>query len=90
MAQPAMNNEFLTVPQAAQRLGYSIAWVRRLCQQGRIQAVKVGRDWLVPESTLDDFKPRKIGRPKLTQEEQDELVSPAMKQIALGRAVEPK
>jgi len=54
---------FLTVPEAAAKLGYSIAWVRRLCQQGRIRAVKVGRDWLISEETLDEFKPRKVGRP---------------------------
>jgi excisionase family DNA binding protein len=62
MAQPAMNN-FLTVPEAAQRLNRSVAWVRRLCQQGRIRAIKAGRDWLIPEDILDEYKPRKVGRP---------------------------
>jgi excisionase family DNA binding protein len=53
----------LTVPEAAIRLTLSAVWVRRLCQQGRIQAMKAGRDWLIPEDALDEFKPRKVGRP---------------------------
>jgi excisionase family DNA binding protein len=56
-------NNFLTVPQAAAKLNLSVAWIRRLCQQGRIQAMKAGRDWLISEEAIDEFKPRKVGRP---------------------------
>lgn len=57
--------KLLTATEAADHLNLRPAWVRRLCQQGRIQAQKVGRDWVIPESALDEFakKSRKVGRP---------------------------
>jgi excisionase family DNA binding protein len=59
-----------SVPDAAQRLNLSTAMVRRYCQEGRIEAKKVGRDWLITERSLIDFarQPRKVGRPKKVSE----------------------
>lgn len=58
-------NLLLSVSEVAQRLNLSIAMVRRYCQQGRIEAYKIGRDWVIPESSIEKFKqePRKVGKP---------------------------
>lgn len=53
----------LTTNQAAARLNVTRPLVIRLCQQGRIKAQKVGRDWLIEEKELSKYKPRKVGRP---------------------------
>jgi excisionase family DNA binding protein len=53
-----MDDEFITVEEAASRLGKSVAAVRRYCSSGKITASKVGRAWLIDPSTL----PRPTGR----------------------------
>ncbi len=43
----------LSVEQAASALGIKVAWMRRLCQSGRVPgAYRVGRAWLVPAESL--------------------------------------
>lgn len=56
----------LSTKQAASQLGITQQLVRRYCEQGRIKAEKVGRDWVMTQAALDSFsrKPRKTGRPK--------------------------
>lgn len=36
-----------TVAEVAKQMGCIPCWVRVLCQQGRLHAVKVGRDWVI-------------------------------------------
>jgi|GEM_PF-5342040 len=44
----------LTVTQLAQKTGYSVAWIRRQCQQGRIKATKIqGIGYLIAEKVAD-------------------------------------
>ena len=60
--------DFLTVAQAAQRLGVKPARVRQLLGEGRIPgAVKFGRDWAVPQSGLAAVAGRRTGRPRKAQ-----------------------
>jgi len=56
----------LTTTQAAERLNVTQRMIRKYCQDRRIKATKVGRDWLIEEGALDKFQqePRKVGRPK--------------------------
>ena len=39
--------EWITTTQAAELMGYNYAHVRLLARKGRIQSIKVGRDWLI-------------------------------------------
>jgi excisionase family DNA binding protein len=39
--------------------------VRALCQSGRLNAVRPGRDWLIPQSALDAYEPQGAGRPSM-------------------------
>lgn len=48
-------DRLLTVAQAAERLGTTVRFPRRLIEERRITFVKVGRHVRIPESALDDF-----------------------------------
>lgn len=43
-----MSGTYITVPEAARRLGITRQAVHRLVQLGRVHADKIGRDWLIP------------------------------------------
>ena len=61
---PEPQGRWLTVPEAADRLGLSLAMVRRYCATGKLQAQKLGRDWAVRQRELERFAaaPRSRGR----------------------------
>ena len=54
----------LSVAEAAQRLSMDESQLRLFLRQGRIAGEKFGRDWMIPESALAQFKPQKRGRPR--------------------------
>lgn len=58
----SMPNELLTVAQAANRLGVSVARVRVWLAEGRIQGQRVGRDWVISEASLSRPEPKPAGR----------------------------
>jgi excisionase family DNA binding protein len=62
---PQPQGRLLTVPEAADRLGLSIAMVRRYCTQGKLPAQKLGRDWTIRRRDVERFAalPRRSGRP---------------------------
>ncbi len=68
---PAAN--ILTTAEAADQLGVSARRVRQFCRAGRLEAQKIGRDWIVLQADLNQFKsiPRKPGRSKETQNDRD-------------------
>jgi len=47
---------WVTTTRAAEITGYSIAYMRQLASRGRIEARKVGRDWLIERASLLAFK----------------------------------
>lgn len=49
---------FLSVTQFAKKYGMDVGNVRRYISQGRIDAVKIGNQWAIP----DDAKPPKDNR----------------------------
>jgi len=55
----------LSIPQAAERLGFSQSLVRRYCRQGRL-GIKVGKVWVIPLDHIEQFvkEPRPVGYPK--------------------------
>jgi|GEM_PF-285098 len=62
---PPAQGRLLTVNEAADRLGLSVAMVRRYCSAGKIIAQKVGRDWAIRRRDVERFAatPRHSGRP---------------------------
>ena len=54
-----------SIAEAAEMLELQPVRTRELCRQGRLPgAQKVGRDWIVPESAIKEYKPGSPGRPK--------------------------
>lgn len=47
-----MDERLLSLKEAAARSGLSTSFLRRLCRQGVVTAVKVGRDWIVTWSAV--------------------------------------
>jgi excisionase family DNA binding protein len=64
---PLSQGRLLTISEAAERLGLSIAMVRRYCADGKLAAQKIGRDWAILQRDVEQFaaKPRRSGRPSL-------------------------
>lgn len=62
---PPAQGRLLNVNEAADRLGLSVAMVRRYCSAGKIIAQKVGRDWAIRRREVERFAatPRHSGRP---------------------------
>jgi len=54
----------LTVNEAATRLGVIPRRVRQLIRSGQIPAQKFGRAWAIDERTIEEYRPRPVGRPK--------------------------
>lgn len=44
--------EWLTTKQAAELIGYNAEYIRKLAQSGKIQAQKLGRDWVIQRADL--------------------------------------
>jgi excisionase family DNA binding protein len=57
---------WLTTDEAAEVSGYSVAYMRRLVRQGRVEARKIQREWLVNRESLIDYKDKMedLGRAK--------------------------
>ncbi|MCX7855557.1 MAG: excisionase family DNA-binding protein [Anaerolineae bacterium] len=47
---------WITTRAAAELSGYAIVYIRRLIRKGRIEATRVGRDWLVNRSSLMAYR----------------------------------
>jgi len=54
---------FLTTHQAAEKLGVTAGRIRQLIVEGRLPAVKMGRDNFIKASDLRLVENRKVGRP---------------------------
>jgi excisionase family DNA binding protein len=68
---PASSGRFMTVSEVAERLGLSVAMVRRYCETEAIPATKAGRDWSMRQRDVERFAatPRRRGRKKKSQVE---------------------
>jgi excisionase family DNA binding protein len=65
-----MNNQ-LTTLQAAQLRGVTREAIQKWIKRYGLKAEKFGRDWLINQSDLDKFTPRKAGRPAKEQPSND-------------------
>ncbi len=48
---------YVTVDQAAQRLGRSIEQVRRYLREGRLRGRRIGQQWFIDEDALAGWRP---------------------------------
>ena len=68
----AEGRQVLTVQECAEALGLSRGLTYEAVRSGRLPAVRVGRRWLVPKSTLDQFlASAKVRRQDATSGESD-------------------
>lgn len=58
-----MDQERLTTPQAQKLSGLSITYLAALARAGKLNAVRIGRDWLIDKESLEAYlaKDRKPG-----------------------------
>lgn len=62
-------DEWITVPEAARRLGVSRQWVLKLCVDGRIPGARqIGRQWEIPAGAKIKELPPRPTRPLRTLE----------------------
>jgi len=54
----------LTTQQASKILGVNPSRVRQFILEGRLPAIKFGRDWVISKDDLNKVANRKAGRPK--------------------------
>lgn len=59
------NRAVVSTAQACEATNFTSAYIQRLLRDGRIEGVKLGRDWLIYEDSLEAFmtQTRKRGRP---------------------------
>ena len=49
------DDEYITTREAADRLGYTTQHTRLLIRQGKLEATKFGRDWLVVREAVEEY-----------------------------------
>ena len=56
---------YLTVTETAEKLDVSPRRIRQFISEGRLQAKKIGKQYIISKASLGKFidKPRKVGRP---------------------------
>jgi excisionase family DNA binding protein len=52
------NADLICTSDAAKKLGYTLQHTRLLIRQGRLNAMKLGRDWVIERRTLSAFSAR--------------------------------
>lgn len=58
-----METDFLTTAEAAERLGLTVRAVQKMIEAGRVEARKIGRDYLISPSALNNIPKKAEGRP---------------------------
>lgn len=75
-------DDYLTTEQIADLLGYTVQHTRLLFREGKLPAVKFGRDWLVHRNALDTYLASEAAsaeeRPNRVQAEQGQLRIPGI------------
>ena len=57
-------SNYVTSAEAAESLGFSPDHVRKLINQGRIKAEKLGRNWIIEKKSLDKIHRQRFPRHK--------------------------
>ena len=56
MGNKGLSQALMTTREAAEDLGYTMQHTRLLIRQGKIEASKFGRDWLVVRESVVEYK----------------------------------
>jgi len=67
-----MIDELLNTKKAAEFLQLDQSRIRQLCIEGKIEAEKIGRDWIIKKEALNDYikstkKPKKISLEEIAE-----------------------
>lgn len=62
-------NELLNTAEAAERLGVTVRAVQKMIEAGTLAAGKVGRDYIIQVSDVENLSRRSVGRPPKTKAE---------------------
>lgn len=62
-AMVPIDENLISVAEAAGRLGLSEVRVRVLCREGRLDARRVGSVFVIDAASVDTFKAKPVGRP---------------------------
>ena len=73
-----MSDEFLTVKQAAARMGRSVAWIHHLIKTDRLPTIRPGMEYMIKASDVDSFEHQPRGKP------------PSTDQVAASKSPKPK
>lgn len=57
-------DNYLTSAEAAEALGFSHEYVRKLILQGKIKAEKLGRNWIINKKNLQNIHRQRFPRSK--------------------------
>lgn len=60
-----MPETYYSVQEVCEMMGWTRQWVSKLILQGRLQAVKDGKEWRIPEGAWNRIKEVPQGRPRL-------------------------
>ena len=59
---PTINtNQLMTCSEAAAELGIMADSVKKYCQKGTIQAIKLGRSWMIEKKEVRRYKRENLG-----------------------------
>jgi DNA (cytosine-5)-methyltransferase 1 len=65
--------EYVTTEEAAEILGYSPKYIRRMLRNGKLPAEKVGRLWLIHRDTVREYQEAVKGMDKNDPRRGDDL-----------------
>jgi hypothetical protein len=51
-----VGEDLITLKQASEESGFSIGYLRTIAQTGRLQAKKLGNNWLTTMSAIEEYK----------------------------------
>ncbi len=63
-----MSTTLLSTAEAAERLGLTIRAVQKMIEAGRLEAQKIGRDYVINPSSLENIPKSAAGRPPKAKE----------------------
>ena len=59
--------KYLTTQMIAEKMGFTQAYIRKLCSDGKIKSIRLGHDWMICENDFDEWK-MKREKEKITDE----------------------
>jgi excisionase family DNA binding protein len=62
-----MSTNLISTAEAAERLGLTVRAVQKMIEAGRLEASKVGRDYVIAPAALDNISRSPVGRKPKSQ-----------------------